>query len=106
MAFIQGTINSKPVVRNITWTKDTVPITLSDKTKYKTSGSILKPELKIFDVQEADKGTYSCAAYNGYDTGTGTLVINVGGNYMIYGLFFNITLYFASFSLRRKVFIK
>ncbi|CAC5378523.1 Tyrosine-protein phosphatase non-receptor type 11,Tyrosine-protein phosphatase non-receptor type 13,Tyrosine-protein phosphatase corkscrew,Tyrosine-protein phosphatase non-receptor type 6 [Mytilus coruscus] len=77
-AVIQGTVTSKPEVRSITWTKDTVPITFSDNTKYQTSGSLTNPQLKIYDVQEADKGTYSCAAYNGYDTGTSTVVINVG----------------------------
>lgn len=59
--------------------KGTVPITLSNKNKYQTSGSLTNPELKIFNVQEADKGTYSCAAYNGYVTGTSTVEINVGG---------------------------
>ncbi|XP_063399781.1 hemicentin-2-like [Mytilus trossulus] len=77
-AFIQVRVTSKPDVKRITWKKETVPINFSDTTKYQNSGSLQNPQLKIVDVQVSDKGTYSCSAYNGYDTGTGTVQINVG----------------------------
>ncbi|VDI15448.1 Hypothetical predicted protein, partial [Mytilus galloprovincialis] len=75
---IQGRVVSKPDVTLITWKKETVPINYSDKTKYQTSGSLQNPQLKIFNVQETDKGTYSCDAYNDFDKGTGKIEINVG----------------------------
>lgn len=98
MAVIQGIIISKPNVRNVTWTKDTVPIAFSNNIKYQISGSLTNPELKIDNVQEADKGTYSCAAYNGFDTGTDTVVIFVGGNYMYEEMSSPLQLYALSYS--------
>ncbi|CAC5364941.1 unnamed protein product [Mytilus coruscus] len=76
---LQCRVTSKPNVTHITWKKETVPINFSDKTKYQRFGSLQNQKLKIFDAQETDKGTYSCDAYNDYDTGTSTVEINVGG---------------------------
>lgn len=82
-ATIFGSITSKPNTNKVIWKKgighSAVDIDIRHTSKYEIVGSLTNPQLKIKNIQESDKGTYTCVAEHLYATGSGTIDINVGG---------------------------
>lgn len=82
-ATIIGSITSKPNINKVIWKKgvghSAVDVDVNHNSKYEIVGSLTNPQLKIKNIQESDKGTYTCVAKHLYATGSGTIDINVGG---------------------------
>lgn len=82
-ATIIGSITSKPNTNKVIWKKgvgnSAIIIDVSHNSKYEIVGPLTNPQLKIKNIQESDKGIYTCVAEHLYATGSGTIDINVGG---------------------------